>query len=222
MAIPALSRSPRHTTATKLARARSLALSGNHATLKSVAEAVGLHESTLRSYGVTVRPRPSVVSDLNTASVLPPTLAIPAVADHPDPDGPAVPQRRTVEESRRLLKTRIGGAGYFKTYNGDGDQATLRRRGLRRLINERLALTSKRVSAYPQQTYDPDLDQIQRDMTDCFTAASILSNSKRPYKARHIERVANEFRRTKLGANAPAVSQAAVVETVVREQSKRT
>ena len=217
MAIPALSTAPRRTTHAKLALARRVA--HKHTSLESLGNAVGLNPSTLSKYGIKVRSGTRPVSDTITEPVFAPEPTTPDVATLPDPDGPASPQPRTVEESRRLAKTRIGGAGYFKTYNGDS--ATLNRRELRRLIKQRLTVEAKRVASYPQQTYDPKLDQTQRDMTDCLTAAAISSNSKRSYNARHIEQVANEFRRTKLGVNAPRVTEAAVLETVFREQSKR-
>ena len=211
---------PRRGTWAKLDRARELARGGIHSSLASIAKAVGFHESTLRSHHVMIssgveRPEFKIPEPTPT-----PDRRVPAVAHHPNPEGPTPPKARTDEESSRLAKAQIGGAGYFET-SGGGDKAKLGRRELRRAANKRLALVAERVASFPQHTYQEGNDQDQRDIFDCASAAGVLDHSKRPYNARQIQRLANRFRRTKLGRDAPKVSTAAVLETVHREQSRR-
>ena len=151
---------------------------------------------------------------------LTPDRPVPAVAHHPHPQDPTPPEPRTDEESSRLAKAKIGGAGYFETY-GEDDKANLGRRELRRVAKDRLALEAERVASFPQHTYEQGTDQDQRDISDCAAAVGVLNHSKRPYNARRIERLANRFRRTKLGWDAPKVSTAAVLEMVHRQHGLR-
>ena len=77
------------------------------------------------------------------------------------------------------------------------------------------------MASFPQHTYEQGTDQDQRDISDCAAAVGVLNHSKRPYNARRIERLANRFRRTKLGWDAPKVSTAAVLEMVHRQHGLR-
>ena len=142
---------------------------------------------------------------------------VPEVVAHPAQPRLGWAEPFTVAETRRLSKTRIGGAGYHRTGYGP-DPATLGRRGIRRLTKQRLAAETEKYRLSPHDTYTTGLDQHQRDVCDCEEAAAVLTHSKRSYNARKIRRVANRFRRTKLGRDAPKVSKDAAVETVHQHQ----
>ena len=205
MAVRQRTPQPKQTTKRKLAAARVLARSGNHHSLVSVAEAVGLHPSTLQRYGVTIVNAATRFGTTRSEPSLdqPPELTLTRLSVNPSP---MRLQPTPPAEQRRLANVRIGGSG------------DLNRRALRQLANERLTVETERVAAYPRGAYMRGLSYGQRDIVDCATAVDVLSHSKRPYTAADIEKLANEFRTAKQGNKAQPVSIDAVFVLVKRQE----